>query len=91
MNEYLKAGESGDFAAVSGGETLDEEQIVIEKIMLGLRTSSGVSENYLRQHCDIVVLDEALHGGRLIRQPEGTLRIPEPNFFVSDSIIAALL
>ena len=91
LNEYLKAGESGDFAAVSGGEILDEEQIVIEKIMLGLRTSSGVSENYLRQHCDIVALDEALHGGRLIRQPEGTLRIPEPNFFVSDSIIAALL
>ena len=91
LNEYLKAGECGDFSSVSGGETLDEEQIVIEKIMLGLRTSSGVSENYLRQHCDIVALDEALHGGRLIRQPEGALRIPEPSFFVSDSIIAALL
>ena len=91
LNAYLKAGECGDFTAVSDAETLDEEQLAIEKIMLGLRTSSGISENYLRQHCDIVALDEALHGGRLIRQPEGTLRIPEPSFFVSDSIIAALL
>ena len=91
LNEYLKAGECGDFTAVSGGETLDDEQIAIEKIMLGLRTSSGVSESYLRQNCDTVALDDALHGGRLIRQPEGTLRIPESGFFVSDSIVAALL
>ena len=91
LNEYLRAGESGDFTAVSDGETLDEEQIAIEKIMLGLRTSSGVSENYLRQHCDIVALDEALHEGRLIRQSEGSFRIPESSFFVSDSIIVSLL
>ena len=91
LNEYIKAGESGDFTAVSGGETLDEEQIAIEKIMLGLRTSSGVSENYLRQHCDNVALDEALHGDRLIRQSGGTVRIPESGFFVSDSIIVSLL
>ena len=91
LNEYIKAGESGDFTAVSGGETLDEEQVAIEKIMLGLRTSSGVSENYLRQHCDNVALDEALHGDRLIRQSGGTVRIPESGFFVSDSIIVSLL
>ena len=91
LNEYLKAGETGDFSAVSGGETLDEEQVAIEKIMLGLRTSSGVSENYLRQHCDNVALDEALHGDRLIRQSGGTVRIPESGFFVSDSIIVSLL
>ena len=91
LNEYIKAGESGDFTAVSGGETLDEEQVAIEKIMLGLRTSSGISENYLRQHCDNVALDEALHGDRLIRQSGGTVRIPESGFFVSDSIIVSLL
>ena len=91
LNEYLKAGESGDFTAVSGGETLDEEQVAIEKIMLGLRTSSGISENYLRQHCDNVALDEALHGDRLIRQSGGTVRIPESGFFVPDGIIVSLL
>ena len=91
LNEYLKAGECGDFTAVCGGETLDEEQLVIEKIMLGLRTSSGISEDYLRQHCDVEALDSALHRASLTRKAGGIVRIPESGFFVSDSIISALL
>jgi oxygen-independent coproporphyrinogen-3 oxidase len=91
LNAYLKAGECRDFTAVSGGETLDEEQLAIEKIMLGLRTSSGISEDYLRQHCDVAALDSALHRGSLTVQAGGTVRIPESGFFVSDSIISALL
>lgn len=91
LNAYLKAGECGDFTAVSGGETLDEEQLAIEKIMLGLRTSSGISEDYLRQHCDVTALDNALHRGTLARHAGGSVRIPESGFFVSDSIISALL
>jgi oxygen-independent coproporphyrinogen-3 oxidase len=91
LNAYLKAGECRDFTAVSGGETLDEEQLAIEKIMLGLRTSSGISEDYLRQHCDVAALDSALHRGSLTVQAGGTVRIPESSLFVSDSIISALL
>ena len=91
LNAYLKAGECGDFTAVCDGETLDEEQLAIEKIMLGLRTSSGISEDYLRQHCDVEALDSALHRASLTRKAGGIVRIPESGFFVSDSIISALL
>ena len=91
MNEYLKAGETGDFTSVSGGETLDEEQIAIEKIMLGLRTSSGLQEQVLRQCCDSHTLERALATGDLVRLPDGAVRIPESRFFISDNIISSIL
>ena len=91
LNEYLKAGETGDFTSVSGGETLDEEQIAIEKIMLGLRTSSGLQEQVLRQCCDSHTLERALATGDLVRLPDGAVRIPESRFFISDNIISSIL
>ena len=91
LNEYLKAGESGDFTAVSGGETLDEEQLMMEKVMLALRTSAGLQESSLRQCCDPRALDRALVAGDLIRLPDGAIRIPESRFFVSDNIVSSII
>ena len=91
LNEYLKAGETGDFTSVSGGETLDEEQIAIEQIMLGLRTSSGLQEQVLRQCCDSHTLERALATGDLVSLPDGAVRIPESRFFISDNIISSII
>jgi coproporphyrinogen III oxidase-like Fe-S oxidoreductase len=88
---YLRAGESGDFSALQGREELTEEQLVLEHMMLGLRTSAGLPEAYLRANCDACVLAQALACGNLVRQSDGTLRIPESSFFVSDSIITSLV
>ena len=94
LNAYME-----DLLSVRGGELLTEEQMVIERIMLALRTSDGISEDFLRGHCDPRELDRALACGNLVRiqhesgteQVYGILRIPEERFFVSDSIIATLV
>lgn len=80
-------------------EKLTEEQIVIEKIMLSLRTAEGIEESYLQLHADPAGLDRAFACGNLIRIPDGSeagtdafrVRIPEDQFFVSDSIISLLV
>ena len=81
---------SGDFDSVSGSETLTSEQLDLEKVMLGLRTSEGLPESYLRRTCDLEALDKALSDGNLERLSSGNLCIPESRFFISDSIIADL-
>lgn len=91
LGAYIAAGKTGDFAKVSGGEELTQEQIVLEKIMLGLRTSEGLPEAFLTQHCFDAALSEALHSGNLCRLPDARVRIPECKFFVSDAIIASLV
>ena len=91
LNEYLKAGETGDFTSVSGGETLDQEQLMMEKIMLGLRTSAGLQESVLRECCDTASLDRALAAGDLVHLPDGAVRIPESRFFISDNIISSII
>ena len=68
-------------------EVLPDEQMVMEHIMLALRTSEGVSEEYLRAHCHASVPDQALLSGNLVRTSSGMVRIPEDRFFVSDGII----
>ena len=88
---YMRAGETGDFSLIQGHEVLTEEQLVLEHVMLGLRTSSGLPEKYLYEHCDRALLEGNLACGNLIRQPDGTLRIPESHFFISDSIVASLV
>ena len=88
---YVKAVKEGDLAAVQGCEVLTHEQWTLERIMLGLRTSAGVSERYLRENCDEAQLDEALRCGNLVRTPGEMIRIPENRFFVSDNIISSIV
>jgi coproporphyrinogen III oxidase-like Fe-S oxidoreductase len=72
-------------------ESLDEEQMVLEKIMLALRTSEGVSESYLLDKCLASKVEDALACGNLVRTGHGSIRIPEEKFFVSDGTISSIL
>ena len=93
---------SDPFVGVRESETLDEEQLVMERLMLGLRTSAGLPESFLREYCDPEALSQAIATGHLVpaddelvssdsamREPH--LRIPERHFFISDAIIADLV
>ncbi len=80
-----------DPQSVQDHEDLNEEQLVLEKIMLALRTSAGISEDFLRTHVSEEALEYALRSGDLTPSHiPGNLRIPETRFFVSDNIIANL-
>jgi coproporphyrinogen III oxidase-like Fe-S oxidoreductase len=72
-------------------ESLDEEQMVLEKIMLALRTSEGISASYLKEHCDPGSLSHALASGNLVCLESGNMCIPENRFFISDSIISDIV
>lgn len=91
LSAYLVAGKNGDFSSVQGGETLDNDQMAMEKIMLGLRTAEGVEEDFLHQMCSAAGLEEALKNGDLVQSAGGHLRIPENRFFISDNIISSIL
>ena len=58
--------------------------------MLGLRTSRGLPESWLRAYANGQALERLLAAGALEKGPEGTIRIAEHHFFVSDEIIAEL-
>lgn len=96
LKEYLSASSAIDGtdeqpAAFPGGsEYLSDAQMALETIMLSLRTDRGIDEGYLRRHSSPGEVDRALSAGLLCRIPGG-LRIPEEHFFISDSIIAALV
>jgi len=76
--------------AERGSELLDEEQMAIEDVMLGLRTAAGVEAEHLRSLADGQALQTLLSEGALV-ELEGRFRIPADRFFVSDDIIARLL
>ena len=80
-----------DLDSVLDSEILDQEQISMEKIMLGLRTSAGVEESYLLENGAPGAVCEAIKNGLLVRLPDGHLRIPEDRFFISDSIISEIV
>ena len=93
LNRYLE-----DPMGIRDGEELTGGQVVMERIMLALRTSEGIPEEFLRMHCAPHELEHALACGNLVRIPDChgaadapcRLRIPEDRFFVSDSIISDL-
>ena len=80
-----------DPASVQEYEILDDEKLILEKIMLALRTSEGIDEAFLEEHCDREALARALEGGALVYAGNGRIRIPESRFFVSDGIIADIV
>ena len=91
LNAYVKAAAEADMSLASGGEVLTDEQIVLEKIMLGLRTSSGVKEALAREAIGSRKLSSAIAGGNLEKVGGDSLRIPESRFFVSDAIIMSII
>lgn len=68
-------------------EILTEENMLMETVMLGLRTDTGVDPACL-PHAPMSML---LYEGALEWTREGNLRIPEDHFFVSDEIIRELV
>ena len=70
-----------DPASVQEYEILDDEKLVLEKIMLALRTSEGIDEAFLEEHCDREALARAVEGGALVYAGNGRIRIPESRFF----------
>ena len=74
----------------AGRETLTLEQRQEETLMLGLRTARGLPESWLSAYANGQALERLLAAGALEKGPEGTLRIAENHFFVSDEIIAEL-
>ena len=94
---YFDAIASNDLSLIQGGEVLDQEQIALEKVMLALRTSEGISEDYLRANGQASAIEAALAEGNLVRIPDSRfrasaarLRIPENRFFISDAVISSL-
>ena len=80
-----------DPGSVREYETLDDEQLALEKIMLALRTSDGIEASFLEEHCDRGALARAMEIGALVRSGDCRIRIPESRFFVSDGIIADIV
>ena len=66
LQAYIEAGRMASFCAVREGETLDEEQLALEHLMLGLRTSAGLPESFLRANCNPEALADALATGLLV-------------------------
>ena len=87
---YIQAGQSGDFSAVQDGEVLTAEQVGLERLMLGLRTSKGLPMSFLNEYCSDESVGLALDKGHLLAMDNGCCRIPEDKFFISDAIIADL-
>lgn len=77
---YVEAARKGDFSAVREGETLTLDQMWEERVLLGLRTAEGVDAGLFAGR----VPDRRL---RPVAARSGRLRIPEEQWFVSDSII----
>ena len=91
LTAYIQAAESGDFKDVTGSEELDQEQMALEKIMLGLRTSEGVDADYLKEYGNKEAVKAELAAGNLCLLDGGMARIPESHFFISDNIITSLV
>ena len=91
IGQYMLAAKNRDFSSVQGGESLTQDQLVLERIMLGLRTSAGLSEIFMRAHCDNELIEESLRTGNLERMTDGMIRIPENRFFISDNIISSII
>ena len=72
-------------------EVLSDEDIRVERIMLGLRTSAGLPADELSLLAGKDALEKQVSAGCLAIGPDGRTRIPEERFFVSDEIIGSLV
>ena len=72
-------------------EVLSDEDIRVERIMLGLRTAAGLPADELSLLAGKDALEKQTAAGCLTIGPDGMARIPEERFFVSDEIIGSLV
>ncbi len=72
-------------------EVLSDEDIRVERIMLGLRTSAGLPADELYLLAGKDALEKQTAAGCLTIGPDGRARIPEERFFISDEIIGSLV
>lgn len=72
-------------------EVLSDEDIRVERIMLGLRTSAGLPADELSLLAGKDALEKQVAAGCLAIGPDGRARIPEERFFISDEIIGSLV
>ena len=72
-------------------EVLSDEDIRVERIMLGLRTSAGLPADELSLLAGKDAMEKQVSAGCLAIGPDGRARIPEERFFVSDEIIGSLV
>ena len=71
-------------------ESLSVEDEKVETLMLALRTSRGIDEEFLFANCKDSVIDSLIGEGALVKTGR-RYRIPEDHFFVSDEIIRELI
>lgn len=72
-------------------EVLSDEDIRVERIMLGLRTAAGLPADELSLLAGKDALEKQVAAGCLAIGPDGRARIPEERFFISDEIIGSLV
>ena len=79
-----------DGSWVSDSENLSATEVAEERLMLALRTASGLSQEAILAIIGPCAMQDALSKGLLVAT-SGNIRIPEDHFFVSDDIITSLL
>ena len=71
-------------------ESLSVEDEKVETLMLALRTSRGIDEEFLQANCHPGSIEQLINSGALVKVGR-RYRIPEDHFFVSDEIIRQLV
>ncbi len=71
-------------------EVLSQKDANLERLMLGLRTSKGISKSFIEKHFNKEKLSQLLSDGKLELNNQN-IRIAEQHFFICDSIISSLL
>ncbi len=92
IKSYIAAMEANDFAQIRSQETLSDDDIFNEQIMLGLRKVSGLSLSSLERSRLAKIkpaLDHLTSTGEIISEGD-IIRIPAERMFVSDGIMQQL-
>lgn len=91
LTEYVMAYAGDGNRDIREYEVLSGDQVAMERIMLTLRTDSGISVEELRRLGNQNAADRLMATGDLVPLQGGMVRIPESRFFVSDAIVSALI
>lgn len=90
LRGYISASQAGDFSTVMEKEELTSDQVIMEKLMLALRTANGIDEAFLLKAGRFEQAEDLLKRG-LLAKTDGRVFIPESRYFISDSIISEIV